>query len=280
MKKRPLFNAVTAGELSAYARQLPQGLLFFGDHGIGLDTAAIWLADQTDSQLLTILPEYKEKVDLTDGRIGVDIIRRLYEQTRTKSKQHQCIVISHADTITIEAQHAFLKLLEEPNDNTTFILVCHEPNKLLSTVRSRLQSVHIRRIDAEQSEALLTSLKVTDQTLRAQLLFIAEGLPGMLTRLADSPRLFEDEAAKLRQAREMIQASPYNRLVICQQLKDNRANAIAVVSYMIKLLKREVIGKGVLDTNTRHLLGKLEAAYERLQANGNIRLILADAILS
>ncbi len=280
MTVRPLFDAVTRAELTSYAAHLPQGMLLHGKSGAGLDTAAAWLAHEAGATAMVILPEYEEKVNLERGSITIDIIRRLYEQTRTKSNKHQCLIISHADTMTLGAQHAFLKLLEEPSDHITFILVCHQPAKLLPTVLSRVQQVKIRPIDRHQSEALLTSLKVSDPTTKAQLLFIAEGQPGLLTQLANNPQQFEAEATKLRQARAMIQGTQYERLVLCQQLKDDRTTALSIVSYMVQLLKREVMQKKELDDTTRQLLERLEGAIVRLGANGNVRLALADALLS
>lgn len=276
---RPLFNPVTAVELEAYGRHLSHAVLLTGREGVGLDTAADYLAGQSGGQVIRILPEANEKVDLEKGRITVDVIRRLYDVVRTKSTVPRCIVISAVDTITVDAQHAFLKLLEEPTDNTSFILLCHNPGQLLPTVLSRVQQLQIRRIDHHQSEALLDSLGVKDATTRSQILFIAEGLPGLITNLARSPELLEAEAVKLRQARAILQGSSYERLVSVQTLKDDRATAIQVVSYMITLLKRELTGKKTADTETLQLLKHLESALVRLGANGNVRLVLAAALL-
>ncbi len=279
MTKRPLFHPATATELEAYGRQLPHGILFYGKAGVGLETAAQRLAHYAHASTTYILPEYNEKVDIEKGRITIGVIRRLYELVRTKSNQPRCIIITAADTITTEAQHAFLKLLEEPTGNTTFILLCHDPQRLLPTVLSRVQQLQIRRIDRHQSEALLDSLTIKDAATRSQILFIAEGLPGRMTALASSSELLEKEAAKLRQARAMVQGSAYERLAIIQGLKDDRVAALEAVSYMIVLLRREVSSKRAATTETVRLLEQLEAAQVRLEANGNVRLTLAAAML-
>lgn len=279
MTKRPLFHPATAAELEAYGRQLPHGILFYGKAGVGLETAAQQLAHYAHASTICILPEYNDKVDTEKGRITIGVVRRLYELVRTKSDRPRCIIITAADTITTEAQHAFLKLLEEPTGNTTFILLCHDPQRLLPTVLSRVQQLQIRRIDRHQSEALLDSLTIKDAATRSQILFIAEGLPGRMTALASSPELLEKEAAKLRQARAMVQGSAYERLAIIQGLKDDRVAALEVVSYMIVLLRREVSSKRTATAETVRLLEQLEAAQVRLEANGNVRLTLAAAML-
>lgn len=50
-----------------------------------------------------------------------------------------------------------LKLLEEPPLQTVFIMVCAEPEKLLETIRSRVQRIDIRRIDTVAIEQALVS---------------------------------------------------------------------------------------------------------------------------
>lgn len=279
MSTRPLFNPITAAELDAYGRNMSHAILLFGDEGVGLETAALRLVEIAGATSVTVLPEHKDVVDTEKGRITITIIRRLYDLVRTKSDTRRCVIITAADTITTEAQHAFLKLLEEPSPNTSFILLCHNPQRLLATVTSRVQQVRIRRIDRHQSEILLDSLKVTDPTTRSQLLFIAEGLPGRLTTLANHPDLLEVEATQLRQARTIVQGTAYERMKTIQGLKDDRVKALKTVTYMIALLRREIIGAQAASQATLRLLEQLEAAQTRLEANGNVRLTLAAAIL-
>ncbi len=279
MNTRPLFNSITAAELDAYGRNMSHALLLFGDEGVGLETAALRLVEVAGAISVTVLPEHKDVVDIERGRITITVIRRLYDLVRTKSDTRRCVIVTAADTITTEAQHAFLKLLEEPSFNTSFILLCHNPQRLLATVTSRVQQVRIRRIDRHQSEILLDSLKVTDPTTRSQLLFIAEGLPGRLTTLANHPDLLEVEATQLRQARTIIQGTAYERMKTIQGLKDDRIKALKTVAYMIALLRREIIGTQAASSATLKLLEQLETAQTRLEANGNVRITLAAAIL-
>ena len=262
-----------------YSQRLPHSILLSGKEGCGLDTAAQWLADTSNATSLVILPEYDDRVDIEKGRITIGVIRRLYEQTRVKSTQQRCVIISQADTMTTEAQHAFLKLLEEPGDTVSFILLCHAPDRLLRTVTSRVQQVRIRPIDRHQSELLLTSLGSDDLTIRTQLLFIAEGLPGRLTRLVQSKELFKVEVARLRMARTVIQGDSYQRLIACHQVKDSREDARALVSYMIRLLRHDVTQKQVAGADMLNLLNRLESAQSRLDANANIRIALAAAMV-
>jgi DNA polymerase-3 subunit delta' len=79
---------------------------------------------------IIILPEKDEKIDIEKGVISVEIMRRLYDETRTKTEGERIIIIDYAERMTTQAQNAFLKLLEEPGDDVYFILVSNTTSKL------------------------------------------------------------------------------------------------------------------------------------------------------
>jgi DNA polymerase III delta prime subunit len=91
----------------------PQSLLLSGPRGVGLLTIAQWFAGQKLAGLVRP-QDAKENTDNENGTISVEMIRRLYEQTRAKYVAKQIIIIDDADRMSRGAQNAFLKLLEEP----------------------------------------------------------------------------------------------------------------------------------------------------------------------
>jgi len=88
-----------------------------------------------------------------------------------------------------QAANAFLKLLEEPPDDTTIILTSSEPGALLPTIRSRVVAIRIPPLArAEMSEFLsdpivAKQLASSDSRKRDELIEVAGGAPG---RLMDS----------------------------------------------------------------------------------------------
>ena len=53
------------------------------------------------------------------------------------------------ERMNLECANKILKLIEEPAPQTLFIMVCREPEKLLDTIRSRVQRYDMKRIDNE-----------------------------------------------------------------------------------------------------------------------------------
>lgn len=261
--------------INGLVADLPQSLLFSGLGGIGLSVIAEDIASRLGVTPLIVLPEKDEKVDIGKGTITVDIIRRLHGQVQSKLSSRRLIVIDYAERMTHQAQNAFLKLLEEPNEYIHFILLSHQPSLLVPTVRSRLQHIELRRITREQSEALLDELQVADSTKRQQLLYIAEGLPAELTRLAQDDDYFAARAAILRDARSLLRDSPYNKLLIVHRYADKRVDALTLLGDASTLLRKSLAGKAAVDASIIRKLDAAEKAYVYVAANGNIRVVLA-----
>jgi DNA polymerase III delta prime subunit len=263
----------TQQRLDILIRDLPQSMVFTGPEGVGLSAAVSYIADHLQVKPIYILPEKDEKVDIEKGVITVDVIRRLYAMTKTIETGTRLIVIDYAQRMGVQAQNAFLKLLEEPGKNTHFILLTHTVSKLLPTIRSRVQLTEVNPITLAQSEELLDELKVTDTTKRSQLLFIAVGLPAQLTILAGDDTAFEARAQIIRDARTYLQGTMYDRLKIALTFKDNREQALILLLDAMKLLQGSLkSGQSPEQVKKISILLKI---HERIEANGNVRLQLA-----
>lgn len=61
------------------------------------------------------------------------------------------------ERMNIECANKILKLLEEPPQQTIFLLVAEEPERLLETIRSRVQRVDIKRLTDDDIQQALVS---------------------------------------------------------------------------------------------------------------------------
>jgi len=81
------------------------------------------------------------KIDRTDNKqiITVDQIRELKQDVYILPNEAEAkvYVVNDADTMNINAQNAFLQILEEPPAHANFILYTDHPMSLLKTIRSR-----------------------------------------------------------------------------------------------------------------------------------------------
>jgi len=263
--------------LVAVTNNLPQSLFLTGETGVGLAVISKYIAELRKVTPTIILPEKDEKIDLEKGIISVEIMRRLYNETRTKTAGERIIIIDYAERMTLQAQNAFLKLLEEPGKGVYFILVSHSISKLLPTIISRTENLNMRPVSLKQSEVLLDSLSIIDKTKRSQLLFMAEGLPAELNRLINDDAYFDKRSLIIRDARELLRGNTYNKLLIAQRYKDDRAATLLLLLDSTKILKKSIVSSPQIDTINH--IDKILDAYERIEANGNIRLCLARMVL-
>ncbi|MCX6728619.1 MAG: AAA family ATPase [Candidatus Saccharibacteria bacterium] len=270
---KPILHPASEKRLNLTVKNMPQSMLLSGEKRVGLTTIAKHIAFLRKVTPIVILPEKDEKIDIEKGVISVDIMRRLYDETRTKTAEQRIIIIDYAERMTTQAQNAFLKLLEEPGDDVYFILVSNTTSKLLPTIISRTENLDIKPINDEQSNDLLDKLGVNDKTKRTQILFMAAGLPAELTNLATDNDYFEERSAMVRDARELLSGNMYQKLLIAQKYKDDRVVALQLLTDASNMLKKSIISKPQIDSIT--YIEKLLKAYGRIEANGNIRLCLA-----
>lgn len=77
---------------------------------------------------------------------------------------YKIMIIWQPEKMNTEAANKLLKVLEEPPEQTIFILVCNNPDQLLATIISRVQQIPFLRLqEAEIKEALVKKFGVTEE---------------------------------------------------------------------------------------------------------------------
>ena len=96
--------------------------------------------------------------------MGVGESDLLLRKLSLKSSQggYKAVIIWLPERMNAECANKMLKLLEEPPQQTVFIMVCEEPERLLDTIRSRAQRIDIRRIDDASIERALVEQRNID----------------------------------------------------------------------------------------------------------------------
>ncbi len=163
------------------------------------------------------------------GAIKIEPVRALITAAayRPFEGRRRVIVIDDADQLTVEAQSALLKSLEEPGPSSVFILVSSKPETLLPTVRSRCARVSFGRLAAETvAQALVERHHFTPDEAHA-IAAIADGSLGRALA-AGSAGYLEARAAALSALRTAAAgASPKARLQAAVGLLPGKATAAA-----------------------------------------------------
>ncbi|MBO9131281.1 DNA polymerase III subunit delta' [Bacillus sp. 165] len=96
-------------------------------------------------------------------------IQQLQEEfSKTGLESNQKVyILEHADRMTVTAANTLLKFLEEPNSQTTAVLLTEQSHQILNTILSRCQIVTFRPLPKEM---LIESLKEQEINLTLALL--------------------------------------------------------------------------------------------------------------
>lgn len=136
--------------------------------------------------------------------LGVDSIREVIDPLYQRAQQGGAKVVwlSDSESLTEQAANALLKTLEEPPEQTYFILACREPSRLLPTLRSRCLYRHLPPPEETVGLRWLQQQGISEMEQARTALRIVNGAPVAALALLQPARWAERQAlcAGLQQA--------------------------------------------------------------------------------
>jgi len=157
--------------------------------------------------------------------IGVEKARAITSRAfvRPAQGERRVIWIRQADALTVEAQNALLKTLEEPPEFATFLLTAENEGAILPTIRSRAAMFKVTAMPWAEFYAILRAAGVGEE--QARLLYAGTGgSAGQALRLA---RAEEKEGKRQQEAAQLL-----------EQICLKKAAALPLVSAFFKNSKR------------------------------------------
>lgn len=152
------------------------------------------IAAGSEQGLLRLTRPWDDKAKRFKADITVDEVRKLKSRFALASADGgwRVCIVDAADEMNASAANALLKLLEEPPERTTFLLVTHQPTALLPTIRSRCRMLRCAPLGAEDLAAALAQAGTHAPEQGSALAELSGGSVGRAVRLAegDGPRLY------------------------------------------------------------------------------------------
>lgn len=155
--------------------------------------------------------------------------------------------------MTPQAQNSLLITLEEPPRNVVIILLCEQADKLLTTIRSRVQYIAMSRFTSKEIEGYLAEhsaearrLQSTDKKRLYSIVLAADGCIGRALELTD-PRLSEENERQRAVTEGIVRAmtakTSYASLLSAMgELSQKRAELSAELERIMQAL-RDMIAK-------------------------------------
>ena len=102
-----------------------------------------------------------------------ELVRKL--SLKSSQGGYKVSIIWLPERMNIECANKLLKLIEEPPSQTVFLMVCEEPDKLLETIRSRVQRIDVKKLHAETIRQALIERRGIDENAAQRVSRLANG---------------------------------------------------------------------------------------------------------
>lgn len=241
-----------------------------------------------------------------------EILRKL--SLKSFSDGYKVMVIWLPEKMNVACSNKLLKLLEEPPQETLFLLVSEQPEQLLSTIISRTQIIRVPALSEQDlSSAVMRRCgKTTNEA--AEIAHIAQGSLLTAVRMASdaeqNKQFFDDFAALMRNAWMVGDRRYYPSLLAlrdwCLRMTDGASGAgrekqKAFLQYAQRQIRENFIynmhcpemnyetsaevqfstrfAPFINERNVEDIMNELDKAELQISQNGNAKIILFDLCL-
>ena len=156
--------------------------IIVGENGIGKSN----LANKFARNILA-KSEDKDYIDIINYRckkssFGVDDVREIVEEINKKPFEgdKKVIIICDGNKLTVQAQNALLKTIEEPPKGVFIILLCESLELILDTIKSRCQIYKLSPLSKDEVRLYIDNINndgINEDEINAAIAY-SEGIPG------------------------------------------------------------------------------------------------------
>lgn len=280
--------------------RLVHAIILYGESGSGKLTFAKSIAEKIVYNQQHV-KNIKNCVDINiidgndTGSILIDNIREIKNNISTTPHEGEkkVQIIANCDKMTIQAQNALLKSLEEPSNTTVFILTVSNNQKLLDTILSRGIIVNMEPISEKEIIKILskqyknTNLRTIIRTAK-----VSNGNLGLCKKILDMPpdKNILDLCEKL--FFYILTLNEYEIMAILSKYEKDKLGLIFLLEilklFLGKVLKMYLAGNNLSEIincienqylisefrNKIYIFDIIDKSLEYILANVNIKLIL------
>ncbi len=195
-------------------------------------------------------PDFHEIIQ-KDKSISVEEIRNILKGLviRPLYSKYKVIIINDADAMTIQAQNALLKSLEEPPPYIVFILTVQSSAAVAQTIRSRCQRILFNRLSPEDIMEILESnygLRKPDWEF---IVSYADGVAGTALELAESSHYLELREEVLEITSSLVSAGDADLFKFYDTFERNNDRVDYVLHVILLYFRDLLIYKETGDTS-------------------------------
>ncbi len=232
--------------------------------------------------------------------IKIDQVRDLCRTLTLKPHEavNRVVIMESAGAMNPEAGNALLKVLEEPPDKTTLILTSDETSDLLPTIVSRCQHIRFNPISISRLKTYLIEECGVDDDLAMKAAQMANG--------SLSKAMLMKKATWIKRRHWLItevaslSSKSFSMVLSFAERLSNKKDVLSDSLEIIKMFLRDIIifqydPERIINRDMKDTISKIsretgvsllidrfnavQAAQKKIEANGNVRLILEILVL-
>ena len=138
--------------------------------------------------LFVLKRDYNPKTQKFRGDIPAEAARDLRQSFNLSAGRGgwRVAIIDSIDELNKYGVNALLKLIEEPPEKCLFLIICHNPGRLLDTIRSRCRMLSFNALDESDLQSIVHGrLEGSDPNEVAASAFLAQGSAGYALMLSE-----------------------------------------------------------------------------------------------
>lgn len=283
---KPLLHPVTKKHIDDFLKNPGHGLLISGPVGAGKGTVAGYIAAKAlglDQDKLTGSAYVRWLRDQQKG-VAIEAIREAQNFMQLtvpgKGQVRRVLIVEQGETMSREAQNAFLKLLEEPPADSLIIITTTGQEQVLSTIRSRTQQLQILPPTLAQLQDFFG--KSYDATAVTKAFYLSEGYAGLMNALLDQDN-DHPLVTQIGTAKSLLGSNTYDRLKLVEEITKQK-NVTLLLQAMERVchaaLLQSAKGDAPLSKRWTNRLKTIVEARQNLSQNAQPKLLLTNLMLN
>ncbi|MFH1545959.1 MAG: DNA polymerase III subunit delta' [Patescibacteria group bacterium] len=221
--------------------------------------------------------------------IRIDDLREVLARVNQTSDGWKVFVIHNIERMNREAANFFLKILEEPPQNTTFLLTTSNQSLLLPTIVSRCRVMNFGNVNPTAIDAMLrVKFPNLTEEERNRVVNFSMGKPIRAQRLAENPTVFREFKEYFEKLKNLVEKPNIaEKLAFAEKVSaDNlevqkflEALAYFLRSFMLTRAKQPVANSRYTPQKLVELIRQLNSTRKLIRGNVNPRLAVESLLL-
>jgi DNA polymerase-3 subunit delta' len=226
--------------------------LIVGNDGIGKSILAKYLSNQiikpkNDVESIDIV-----KYTPSSASFGVDDVRKIIDEVNKKPYEgnKKVLILYRCDKLTVQAQNALLKTIEEPPKGTFLILLSDSLEMILDTIKSRCQ---IYKLSPLNKEEILIYIKdryidISSEDKKSALAYSA-GVPGNVDKFISDQNLKNLRNICVELFEDILKREQGLVLKYEELLKDSKDDRFELLNILLSYIRDIMLFKELNDSN-------------------------------